>query len=113
MLAALHGCHGSYGVGVVGRGDHHGIYLLVQFVQHSPKVGEGLGLGMFLEDIACSFLVHIAQTDDVHPEASNILEVTSSLAADTDSGHIQLAIGFESEREPGFGQEEQSRSAED
>jgi hypothetical protein len=95
---------------VVGRGNYHGIYPLIQLVQHSPKISEGLGLGVLLEDVACPLLIHVTQTDDVRPAAGDVFQVASSLAADTDAGHIQLAVGFVSEREPGSGQKEQSRA---
>jgi hypothetical protein len=112
MFAALHGRDGGHGVRVVGGGDHHGIDLFVHLVQHPPEISERPGLGMFLEDVARPLLVHITQTDEVHTGAGNVVEVTSSLAADTDAGDIQLAVGGVGERESGIGQEEQSRAGE-
>src|ERR1035437_3503134 len=112
MFAALHGRYGGHGVSVVGRGDHHGIDLLVHLVQHPPEISERPGLRMLLEDVARPFLVHITQSDEVHARAGNVVEVTSSLAADTDAADIPLAAGVVGERESGSGQEEQSRAAE-
>ena len=112
MFAPLHRCHGGHGVRVVGRGDYHGIDLFVHLVQHPPKISEWFGLGMPLEDVARSFLVHVTQTNEVHTEAGNVVKVRSSLAANTDAGDIQLIVSVVSEREFGFGQEEQGRTAE-
>ena len=108
VFAALHCRQGGDGVSVVGGGDYHGLYLLVHLVQHPPKISEGLGLWMLLEDVARAFLVHVTQSDEVHTGAGNVVEVASALAADTDTSDIQLAIGVVGQRESGAGQEEQS-----
>ncbi len=49
VLAALHGGDGGDSVVVVGRGDHHGVDLLLQLVEHLAEIAKLLRLGMVVE----------------------------------------------------------------
>ncbi len=49
VLAMADGRDGRDRMVMVGRGDHHGIDLLVQLVEHLAEIVERFGLGMVLQ----------------------------------------------------------------
>jgi hypothetical protein len=82
VFAAFDGGHGRHGVGVVGRGDHHGVYLFFHLVEHFAEVFVALGIRVFLEGIGSLFFVHIAQGDDLDGAgAVDFVKVAGALTA--------------------------------
>ena len=76
---------------VVRRADHHGVDLLVQFVQHPAEVAELLRLGMLLVGLARPLVVHVAQGH--HVLIGKPFQVVAPAAADADKREIQLFVG--------------------
>ena len=72
-LAQLHGDHRRGGMMVVGRGDEHGVDLLVQLVEHAAVIVEGL-------DLAVAALA-----------AERLLETFKLLVVHVDQGHEMFA----------------------
>jgi hypothetical protein len=46
VLSAFHTCHGRHGMGMVRRGDDHGIDASAFLVEHSPEVAVTGSLGV-------------------------------------------------------------------
>ena len=88
VLAGGHGLGGDDRMGVVGRGDHHGVGLFEQLVVHAAVVVVFLGCGVALEYVVGIFPVHVAQADDVL--ALHRLQVGGTAAADADAQNVEF-----------------------
>ena len=92
VLAALDGGHGRHRVGMVGRGHHDRVDLLVELVKHLAEVAVLPGLGPFLEGGGgAAAAVDVAERDDVLD--AQAVQIVPSPAADADAGDAELLAG--------------------
>ena len=81
-------------VGVVGCRDQNRINLLFHLIEHLAEVLIPLRFRMFLVDISRPLRIHVAERDEIVAHAMKRIETAPSLAADTDSGNVQFAVGL-------------------
>ena len=111
VFAQLHRRHGGDGVRVIGRGDQHGVYAFFHLVEHLAEVLIALRRRMFLIDVPCSFGIHIAERDEVVPQAMKRIETAAALTAHADAGNVQLAVRLVSEGQLAVAENKQSRTS--
>ena len=100
VFAGLEGGQGDDGMGVVGRGDHDRLDVLL-FIEHLAVVGPDSCLGIFFEDFGGVVVVHVAQGDDVL--GVEVFEVGGAHAADADAGDVEFFARAVSGRRRGHG----------
>ncbi len=108
VLAAFHRGHCGDRMRVIGSRDDDGVNFLFHFIQHPAKILEDFCPGMFPKNVARARVVHVAKRDNLGVAVGDIVEITSALTTDPDSGNPQFVVCFISERPPHIGQDEQS-----
>ena len=94
VLAELHGGKRGHGMGVVGRGDGHGIDILRLLVQHLPEVLIDLRLRETFDGGPDLAIVHVRKANDVGLGAlREFREIAFALSAGTDARDIQRVAG--------------------
>ena len=63
---------------------------------------------MFLVDIARPLGIHVAERDEIVAHAVKRIEAAPSLAADTDSGNVQFAVGLVGKGKPAVAENQKS-----
>src|SRR2546425_8450677 len=79
VLAALHRGYGRNRVRMIRRSDTDSVDLFVHLIEHPPEVLERFGLGMFLENVSRTGLVHVAKCHNLSPAARDVIEITAAL----------------------------------
>ena len=90
MLAGLDGGGGDDRVRMVRGGDHDGICLGKQFVEHHAPVLVALRVRIALEDVRGIFPVHVAEADDLL--GLQAPEDAGAATADAHAENLQFAV---------------------
>lgn len=94
MFAEFHGGGGDRGVHVIGRGNEHGVDLVVELLEQLPvvaKLGRARGLNRSLVE---ELRVHVAQAYHVElRQGDEGLPVLFSSSAHANLGDLQAAVG--------------------
>src|SRR5437870_4428331 len=88
MLAAPHGFHSNDGMSVIGCADDDSIDLLTHLIEHHAIIFELPGIGIFGEQFASVFGVHIAKGDDVLSFRRYFINIRAAPAANAYAGDI-------------------------
>ena len=62
-------------------------------------------------DVARPFGIHVAERDQIVSHAVKRIKTAPSLAADTDSGNVQFAVGVVGEGEPAVAENQKTGSS--
>ena len=100
VFAKLHRPNRGDGMRVVGCRDQNRINLLFHLIKHLAEVLIRLGLRMFLVDIARPLGIHVAERGEIVAHAVKRVETAPALAADTDPGNVQFAVGLVGKGKP-------------